>query len=43
MPNALDALETEESDDRDEELFSRFGGEFLVVEDDALLDVGYVD
>ena len=38
--NALDVLEMEESDDRDEELFNRFGGVLLTAEDEALLAAG---
>ena len=38
----LDVLDMEESDDRDEELFNRFGGVLLTV-DEAWLVAGYVD
>lgn len=41
--NVVHALEMEESDDRDEELFSRFGGVLLAADDDALLAAWYVD
>lgn len=35
MLNVVDALEMEESDDRDEELFNRFGGVLLTVEEEG--------
>ena len=35
--NDVDVLEMEESDDRDEELFNRFGGVLLTADGEALL------
>ena len=43
MLNEVDVLEMEESDDRDEELFNRFGGVLLLtveLDDEVLLVVG---
>lgn len=37
-PLALDELEMEEREDREEELLRRFGGELLAVDEDLVLE-----